>query len=261
MFPLRDHNPSERRPYVVYILMAANILGFLWYTTSFVSPRELHLFYSAVAAVPAEITAGDGQITLLTSMFVHAGLMHLAGNMLFLWIFGDNMEDEMGHIPFLLFYLASGIGATLVHVMSAPGSQVPLVGASGAIAGVMGGYLLMFPRARVDILFFFIVFFRIVPIPAFVMLGLWLALQFLGGLGSSAETGGVAYWAHAGGFFVGLLLTIPLWLVRGGPAFWRTNLGHPPHPDTHYEYSPSRVPKLPRRSGKHSNRPTGPWGR
>ena len=171
MFPLRDHNPSGTTPYVVYALMAANILAFLWYSTTFTTARDLHVFYAALATVPAEITAGDGQLTLLTSMFIHGGLMHLGGNMLFLWIFGDNMEDEMGHLPFLLFYLASGVGATLLHVASDPTSQVPMVGASGAIAGVMGGYLLMFPRARVDILLILIVFFRIIPVPCLVDAG------------------------------------------------------------------------------------------
>jgi membrane associated rhomboid family serine protease len=176
--------------------------------------------------------------------------------MLFLWIFGDNLEDEMGHIPFLLFYLASGIGAGLIHVMSAPGSMVPTVGASGAIAGIMGGYLLMFPKARVDILLILIVFFRIFSIPAFVMLGVWLAMQFLGGLGADPDQGGVAYWAHAGGFAVGLILCLPLWLRRGGPAFWNRTHGQPPHPENEYEYSASRIPKLPRKK-----RRPGPWGK
>ncbi|MDF9303024.1 rhomboid family intramembrane serine protease [Tritonibacter mobilis] len=256
MFPLRDHNPSGRTPYVVYLLMAANILGFLWYSTSFPTDRSLALFYASFATVPREITMGEGTLTLLTSMFIHGGFMHLAGNMLFLWIFGDNMEDEMGHLPFLAFYLICGVGATLAHVWSAPLSMVPLVGASGAIAGVMGGYLLMFPKARVDILIILIIFFRIIPIPAFIMLGLWLAMQFFGGLNADPNLGGVAYWAHAGGFFVGLALTVPLWIIRGGPRFWSRTQGHPPHPET--SYSASRIPRVPRR-----NTPprSGPWGK
>ena len=151
-------------------------------------------------------------------MFLHGGLLHLAGNMLFLWIFGDNMEDEMGHVGYLLFYLASGIGAGMAHVLAAPYSAVPTVGASGAIAGVMGGYLLLFPKARVDILFIFIVFFRIFTIPAWIMLALWFGLQIFGGAGANPDEGGVAYWAHAGGFVVGALLTLPVFFRKGGPA-------------------------------------------
>ncbi|KUP91283.1 rhomboid family intramembrane serine protease [Tritonibacter horizontis] len=254
MFPLRDHNPSGSTPYVVYLLMAANILGYLWYSTSFATDRSLMMFYDSFAAIPREIMAGEAPLTLLTSMFIHGGLMHLAGNMLFLWIFGDNMEDEMGHLPFLLFYVVCGVGATLAHVVSAPSSNVPLVGASGAIAGVMGGYLLMFPKAQVDILIILVVFFRIVPVPAFVMLGLWLGMQFIGGVGADPSLGGVAYWAHAGGFLIGLALTLPLWIARGGPRFWRRTDGHPPHPETHL--SSSRIPRV-----RRIPRQPGPWGK
>lgn len=256
MFPIRDHNPSGRTPYVVYALMAVNILAYFYYSASYASPRALALFYDAYAVVPAEISKGNGFETLFTSMFIHAGLMHLGGNMLFLWIFGDNLEDEMGHLTFLAFYLASGIGAGLIHVYSAPGSWVPTVGASGAIAGVMGGYLLMFPKARVDILLVLIIYFRIFTIPAFVMLGLWLVMQFFGGLGADPDQGGVAYWAHAGGFAVGLVLCLPLWLRRGGPGFWNKTQGLPPHPENEYEYAASRIPKLPRKKPR-----PGPWGK
>lgn len=236
--------------------MAANIFGYIWYASTFSSPQDLGGFYAAFAAVPADILAGDDKITLLTSIFIHGGFMHLAGNMLFLWIFGDNMEDEMGHIPFLLFYLISGVGATLAHVISDPTSTVPLVGASGAIAGVMGGYLLMFPKARIDIFLFFLVFFKIIPIPAYLMLGIWLGLQFVGGLGN--EGAGVAYWAHAGGFLIGLPMTLPLWIKRGGPKFWQKTQGYPPHPEIRYKYTQSRIPRVPRRPRM---KKTGPWGR
>lgn len=256
MFPLRDHNPSGRTPYVVYLLMAANILAFLLYYDLDSDPRALMQFYQTYAIIPAEITRGQDHLTLLTSVFIHGGLMHLGGNMLFLWIFGDNLEDEMGHLPFLLFYLASGIGAGLIHVWAAPFSQVPTIGASGAIAGVMGGYLLLFPRARVDILIILIIFFRIITVPAALMLGLWLALQIFGGLGSDPDQGGVAYWAHAGGFAVGLVLCLPLWLRRGGTAYWTHNHGHPPKPPTQYTYSVTRIPRLPRKK-----KTPGPWGK
>ncbi len=247
MFPIRDHNPSGRTPYVVYVLMAANILVFLLGLPMMGDDRALWAFYDSYAVVPAEISEGIDLHTIFTSMFLHGGFLHLAGNMLFLWIFGDNLEDEMGHILFLLFYLACGVGAGLIHVIAAPMSTVPTIGASGAIAGVMGGYLLLFPRAKVDILIILIVFFRVFPVPAWVMLGLWLAMQFIGGAASNPDEGGVAYWAHAGGFVVGLLLTIPLWLRRGGPRFWSQTLGHPPHPDAEYRFSRSRVPAVRRR--------------
>ncbi len=245
MFPIRDHNPSGRTPYVVYSLMAANILVYLGYFM-LDNAAVNQLFYDW-AIFPVRITNGQGFETLVSSMFLHAGFMHLGGNMLFLWIFGDNLEDEMGHIPFLLFYLLTGIAAGLIHVASAPYSQVPTVGASGAIAGVMGGYLLLFPKAKVDILLILIIFFRVFAIPAWVMLGVWLGLQFIGGIGANPETGGVAYWAHSGGFFAGLILAVPLWLRRGGPAFWNRTHGHPPHPDAEYDYTSSRIPKVRRR--------------
>lgn len=180
-------------------------------------------------------------------MFLHGGLAHLGGNMLFLFIFGDNIEDEFGHLGFLLFYLACGLIAGLTHYIAAPYSPVPTVGASGAIAGVMGGYLLLFPKARVDILIILVVIFRIFPIPAYVVLAVWFGMQIFGGLGSSADQGGVAYWAHAGGFLGGLLLALPLWLRHGGPAFWARNDGHPPHPEATYPVSTTRIPRIPRR--------------
>ncbi|TMM55154.1 rhomboid family intramembrane serine protease [Sulfitobacter sabulilitoris] len=247
MFPIRDHNPSGRTPFVTYALIAANVGLFLSQLGLMHDARALNGLYIDWALIPARISSGDGFYTLLTSMFLHGGLMHLAGNMLFLWIFGDNVEDEMGHLPFLGFYLGAGLIGGVLHYVSAPMSGVPTIGASGAIAGVMGGYLLLFPRARVDILFIFIVFFRIFPIPAWIMLAVWFGMQFIGGIGADPSMGGVAYWAHAGGFLAGLVLTVPVWLRRGGPAFWRRTHGHPPHPETRYPLQASRIPKIPRR--------------
>lgn len=244
MFPIRDHNPSGRTPYVTYALMAINIVVFLSYVSLFNDPRTLNAFFYEWSMVPVMVTLEGSYHTMMTSMFLHAGWLHLAGNMLFLWIFGDNMEDEMGHLPFLLFYLAAGLGAGLFHVLTGPYSQVPTVGASGAIAGVMGGYLLLFPKAKVDILIILIILIRIIPIPAWIMLMLWFAFQIFGGLGSDPTTGGVAYWAHAGGFIAGLVLTIPLFLKRGGTAFWNRTDGHPPHPEAKYTYVESRIPKI-----------------
>ena len=242
MFPIRDHNPSGRTPYVTWALMAANILIFLSYVGSFSEAQYINSIYYNWAMIPERVTTGEAWHTLISSMFLHAGWMHLAGNMLFLYIFGDNMEDEMGHIPYLIFYIASGLAASGLQILSDPSSPIPTVGASGAIAGVMGGYLLMFPKARVDILLILVVLFRVFPIPAWIMLALWLAMQFVGVLGTDSQQGGVAYWAHAGGFIAGLLLTIPLWLRRGGTRFWSTHHGAPPHPEV--QYTQSRIPRV-----------------
>ena len=247
MFPIRDHNPSGRTPYVTYALMAINIVVFLAYVDMFDNPRAINGFFWDYALIPAKVSAGEGYLGLLTSMFLHGGWMHLAGNMLFLFIFGDNVEDEMGHVPFLLFYLAAGLAAAFLQYATAPGSMIPVVGASGAIAGVMGSYLLLFPKAKVDILIIFIVFFRVFPIPAWIMLGLWFAMQLFGGFGTPGDQGGVAYWAHAGGFIAGLVLTFPLWQRLGGAQFWARNEGHPPHPEAKYTLSRTSIPKAGRR--------------
>lgn len=247
MFPIRDHNPSNRTPFVTWALIAINVMVFLAYWPQLAGTRALSEFFDVWALHPDRVSAGQDLSTLISSMFLHGGWMHLAGNMLFLWIFGDNLEDEMGHGGFLVFYLASGLGAGLAHVMAAPGSVVPTVGASGAIAGVMGGYLLLFPRAKVDVLLILVVFFRVFVVPAWVMLGLWFGLQLLGGVGSDPDTGGVAYWAHAGGFLVGLVLAFPLFTRLGGPAFWRRTEGHPPHPEARYDFARSRIPTVRRR--------------
>ena len=243
MFPIRDHNPSGRTPFVTYALIAINVLVFLGYFPMSTDAQLLRV-YADWAMVPAFVSEGQQYHTMLTSMFLHGGWMHLIGNMLFLWIFGDNMEDEMGHLPYLGFYLASGIAAGLAHYLSEPLSMVPTVGASGAIAGVMGGYLLLFPKARVDVLIIFVVFFKIFPVPAWVMLGVWFALQLFNSVAVDTSAGGVAYWAHAGGFVVGVVLTLPLFLRLGGVRFWDRTDGHPPHPEAKYPLSRSSIPRV-----------------
>lgn len=245
MFPFRDHNPAERTPWVTWAIIAINVAVFLVQWPYMESDRMLAAFWAGKAMVPAAVTQGADLWTPLTSMFLHAGFAHIAGNMLFLWVFGDNLEDQMGHLGFLVFYLACGLAAAAAHIASSPGSPIPTVGASGAIAGVMGGYLLLFPKARIDVLFIFIVIFRIIPIPAWIVLGAWFALQVVAGFGASVEGGGVAYWAHAGGFIAGILLTLPLWSRRGGLLFWGRTHGLPPHPGV--TYSPSTIPVIRRR--------------
>lgn len=247
MFPIRDHNPSGRTPYVTYFLMMANILIFMSYWGAMGDVQTINRIWLDYGMIPARLSSGDGYYTVFTSMFVHGGFLHLAGNMLFLWIFGDNVEDEMGHWQYLLFYIAAGIVAALTHYALGPQSRIPTVGASGAIAGVMGAYFLLFPKAKVDILIILVVIFKVLPIPAWIMLALWFGMQFVGGVSSSADEAGVAYWAHAGGFVAGLLLAMPLWLKLGGRGFWRRTEGHPPHPEARYRIVESRIPKVTRR--------------
>jgi membrane associated rhomboid family serine protease len=243
MFPIRDHNPSERTPFVTYVLIAANVAIFLVTWPMFSDPAALERLYYTWGLVPRI----SDPTTFLTSMFLHGGFMHLFGNMLFLWIFGDNLEEEMGHLGFLGFYLASGVAAALLQVVADPQSIIPMVGASGAIAGVMGGYLLLFPKARVDVLLFFIIIIRIIPVPAWIMLGIWFGLQLIGGYSANSQTGGVAYWAHAGGFVAGFVLTLPLWLRLGGPGYWTRTEGHPPHPGAQYRFQRTGVPLVRRK--------------
>jgi rhomboid family protein len=248
MFPIRDHNPSERTPYVTYALIAINVVVFLGYLPLLGDEARLAAFFDRWALTPARFTAGEDTATIVTSMFLHGGLLHIAGNMLFLWIFGDNLEDFFGHLGFLAFYLACGVAAALSQVLPAPGSTVPMVGASGAIAGVMGGYLLLFPRARVDVLVILVIIVRMIALPAWIMLGFWFGIQLVNSYVSfGLDTGGVAFLAHSGGFAAGLLLAAPWWLRAGGPAFWSRTRGHPPHPATPVGERLSPIPKVPRR--------------
>lgn len=246
MFPFRDHNPSQNRPVVTWALIALNVLIFVITLPLEGDPQALGQLYDSYALVPARFSDGAGLHTLFTSAFLHAGVMHLGGNMLFLWIFGDNMEDQMGRLGFVVFYLACAAAAGLAQTLSAPGSPVPMVGASGAIAGVMGGYLLMFPKARVDILVILIVIIRTFPLPAWVVLGLWFGAQLLFGMTTPTDAGGVAYWAHAGGFVAGLALTVPLWRARGGTTFWQRARFAPPHPEARPVTRRTRIPAVKR---------------
>ncbi len=240
MFPIRDHNPSSRTPWVTRAIIALNIA---LYVLTADWGGGLFRLWEWGALYPEAITHGAWLHGLFTHMFLHAGLMHIAGNMLFLWVFGDNLEDQLGHFGFLLFYLAGGLAAAAAQILADPGSAIPMVGASGAIAAVMGGYLLLFPRARVDLLVIFFVIYKIFTIPAFVVLGLWFALQLFNSLGGAAD--GVAYWAHAGGFIAGAVLMVPHFLRLGGIGFWGQTHGLPPHPSI--DYVTSSVPVVRRR--------------
>jgi len=206
MIPLRDVIPSRTRPVVTIALIAANAAVFLLQQS--LSPAGFERFILTWGLVPAQFSVH----TVFTSMFLHGGWMHVVGNMLYLWIFGDNVEDRLGHGRFLAFYLLCGTAAALLQVAFSPGSRMPMIGASGAIAGVLGAYLVMFPRSRILTLVPIFVFVQIVEIPAIFFLGIWFLLQLLSGVGSlvqPADVGGVAFWAHAGGFVAGLLLVAP----------------------------------------------------
>jgi len=239
VFPIRDHNPSLQRPWVTYGLIAVNLAMFLL-TLPVVQGGEW--LWTRLALYPLAVIQGELMWGLLTHMFLHGGFMHFAGNMLFLYIFGDNLEEQLGRPGFLAFYLIAGLVAAAAQIAAEPFSAIPMVGASGAIAGVMGGYLLLFPRAKVDILAIFIVFFKVFTLPAWVVLGVWLAIQIFGGYTTPGDQGGVAYWAHAGGFLAGVVLALPRFLRLGGTGFWARTHGHPPHPEV--VYVPTRIPRV-----------------
>ena len=215
--PLYDDNPTTRDPVVTYLLIGLCVGAFLWqlqfepreetavlYTYGMVPARLFGLWHPrALQVVPA-------WMTLVTSMFLHGGWFHLIGNMLFLWVFGNNIEDALGRGRFLFFYLCCGVVAALTQAFSSYGSHVPMVGASGAIAGVLGAYLLLYPSANVHVFVWILIFFRMVNIPAWILLGLWFAMQLLSGLARPSGTPGVAFWAHVGGFVSGIVLVMLL---------------------------------------------------
>lgn len=237
MFPIHDHNPSERTPYVTYGLILANLAIFL-ITAPWAG--DAVWLWDRLALYPIAVMHGDWLWGLVTHMFLHAGIMHIAGNMLFLWVFGDNLEDQMGHLGYLVFYLACGLAAAGGQIAWEPMSRIPMVGASGAIAGVMGGYLLMFPRARVDVIAIIIIIIKRFTIPAWVLLAVWFGIQIVSSALGADD--GVAYIAHIAGFVAGIVLALPLFLRRGGPDFWSRTHGRPPHPAV--SYARSRVPEV-----------------
>ncbi|MEB3221215.1 MAG: rhomboid family intramembrane serine protease [Candidatus Sericytochromatia bacterium] len=226
MLPLRDENPRRTTPWVTYGLLAANVLAFAYQLTLPQAALASHL--ATWGLVPGELMAAlqhpAGSTVLLemaavvTSMFLHGGWMHIGGNMLFLHIFGDNIEDEFGHLRYALFYLACGVAAGLAQVATAPGSEVPVVGASGAISGVLGAYMVLHPTARVVTLLFLGFFITHLRVPAFVFLGLWFALQSFNGLaslGAPDAGGGVAWFAHVGGFVAGIAAGLAARTAKG----------------------------------------------
>jgi membrane associated rhomboid family serine protease len=223
VFPISDDNPTARFPAITVTFIAACVAVFLWQFS--LSEPQLEIAVHALGAIPG-VLFGEYELdpglewvptwaTLATSMFLHGGIAHLLGNMLYLWIFGNNVEDAMGRVRFVVFYLLCGLAAAMSHALVHPDSQVPMIGASGAISGVMGAYFLLHPHARVNVLVVF-VFIQMVALPAWIVLGLWFVMQYLNVLGGGQD--GVAWWAHLGGFVAGALL-IPLFKRRDVPLF------------------------------------------
>jgi membrane associated rhomboid family serine protease len=225
MIPLHDDIPSRRRPVVTWLLIVANILAFTYELT--LGPGSLEAFFRTWAVIPHDLTAAwRGLLAgkpepwafapVLTAMFLHGGWLHIGSNMLYLWIFGDNIEDRMGHVGFLLFYLLAGVAATALQVGLNPASTIPNLGASGAIAGVLGAYLVLFPDARVLTLVLLGFFITTIRLSALWLLGIWFALQAVRGFSefgaTTGDVGGVAWWAHVGGFVVGMVVGF---LLRG----------------------------------------------
>jgi membrane associated rhomboid family serine protease len=215
MFPLKDTVPSSSFPFVTIGIIVINFVVFFYELT--LGP-QLNTFINQYGVIPSHILISlnknwfnfiPASVPVFSSIFIHGGWMHIIGNMWYLWIFGDNIEDRTGHFRFFLFYVICGVAATVSHVIMNPASNLPTVGASGAIAGVMGAYLILFPRSRILTLIFLIIFIQIIEIPAIFFLGFWILLQVVSGsisFGLTQESGGVGWWAHIGGFFVGLVM-------------------------------------------------------
>lgn len=214
MIPLRDDNPTHHRPYVTVVFLVTSTLVFLWQST--LPPMAQKMAVYALGTIPAVLLGDAGLppeialvppiVSVFTSMFLHGGWMHLIGNMLYLWIFADNVEDVMGHTRFVIFYLLSGVAAVVAQTLANPESAIPMVGASGAISGVLGAYLLLFPHARVLVLVPLGFFIHTLRLPAAAVLGFWIVLQLINSAFSDPTAGGVAWWAHIGGFVAGLAL-------------------------------------------------------
>jgi membrane associated rhomboid family serine protease len=229
MIPLHDDNPTELKPYFTISIIVLCCLVFLWQLSLGRNITTANLSLGVIPAVlfdfkslPEQLTLVPAWMTIITSMFLHGGWMHLLGNMLYLWIFGNNIEDAMGHVRFILFYLVCGVASVLAQSLPNPHSEIPLIGASGAISGVLGAYLLLYPHARVLVAIPFGFIIHTVRLPAGWVLGFWFLLQIISQMTSSSDHGGVAWGAHIGGFVTGMAL-VPLFRRKGIQLF---NPGH-----------------------------------
>jgi len=213
MIPLRDHNPRSTFPFLTLLLILTNVLLFLYELSLPAPATESFLFRYGMVPARVDLLFDDAGVTLrqafaplFTSIFLHAGWLHLIGNMWFLWVFGDNIEDRFGHLKFLFFYLFCGVGASVIHTLANAGSTIPAVGASGAISGILGAYIVLYPGARILTLIPLGFLFFTWRLPAVVMLGIWFVVQFISGMAlvGQESSGGVAWWAHIGGFALGV---------------------------------------------------------
>ncbi len=285
MIPLHDDNPTTLMPIVTVGLIVACVSVFLWQVALPPGEAERAVYaYGMIPAVlfgarelPAELAAIPAELSVITAMFLHGGWMHLIGNMLYLWIFGNNVEDAMGHGRFVVFYLLCGLAAALAQAFQDPGSTVPMIGASGAIGGVLGAYVLLYPQARVLVLIPLGFFFYTLRIRALYVLGFWFVLQFVSSALAGEQAGGVAYWAHIGGFVAGMVLILPF-RKKGFPLFAGPRGGRAAprrgfRPNTGPTGQPKAQPKdrratvVPERTGNRSRLPQsgriwrrkGPW--
>lgn len=246
-FPLRDDNETSRKPFITWIILGLCIAVYVWQSSLGDAEHGMLLAYGMIPArifglveMPPELLHLPGWMTLVSSMFMHGGFIHLAGNMLYLWIFADNIEDSTGPVRFIVLYILCGLAAAFAQAVSDPNSTIPMVGASGAIAGMLGAYLMLHPRANVRCIVGIFIFFRFVNIPAFIVLIGWFVLQFVG---LSANDGPVAYMAHVGGFVAGAALI---------PFFKRSDvkLFDAPHSkafEVTRDITPRHIPQIPRR--------------
>ncbi len=245
VLPIRDHNPSTRVPFINYFLLGLNVLIYLLNDGAVIYEYQLEY-----ALYPIEIINFNRLETLITSSFLHSDWKHLFFNMLVLYLFGDNLEDELGHFRYLRFYFYCMICAVLLHIFSCfvfGGFHMPLIGASGAISGIIGGYLLLYPKAKIDFFFWIIIFIRVFPLSAWFVLGVWVSLELWDVYTGSFLTSNVATFAHLGGFFCGLLLIFPLWLKLGGVNFWQQTNGQPKNPETQIDNRPIKIPIIRKR--------------
>jgi membrane associated rhomboid family serine protease len=224
VIPLKDENPTELFPIFTLLLIVANVAVWILVQGAGAEPGALMSSVCEYGAIPADITGesprspggpavcpadGLGWPAVLTSMFLHGSWLHLIGNVWFLWIFGNNVEDSMGRLRFLVFYALTGIAAAAAHIWTDPGSQIPMVGASGAISGIMGAYLVLYPKVRVRTLFIIVILIKVLRLPAWLLLGYWFLIQLVAGAAAPAGAPGVAFWAHVGGFVAGMILVKP----------------------------------------------------
>jgi membrane associated rhomboid family serine protease len=225
MIPFKDDNPTRNFPVITIALIIANLAVFIF---QMLSPSDSQRIAYAYGAIPYSLTTFETVqpvhplLTIFTSMFMHGGLLHLGSNMLYLWIFGNNIEDKLGYVKFIIFYLLCGVVAAYAYAFTNPASTVPMIGASGAVSGILGAYILLFPHARIHTLFFLFFFVQVVRLPAIFVIGFWIGIQFINGMISqgTASHGGIAWFAHIGGFVFGILMIKPFMKKRRRHLFY-----------------------------------------